>query len=74
MSVRLRDLVTAVRNARTAQEEREVIAKEAAEIRTFFSKDGPDDAYYRPRNVAKLLFMNMMGYPTHWVRFRCRRV
>lgn len=68
MSIRLRELITRVRAARSAQEEREVISKEAADIRTFFSTDSADSAYYRPRNVAKLLYMNMLGYPTHWVR------
>jgi hypothetical protein len=59
MSQKLRELIKTVRSCKTAQEEREVIAKECALIRTSF-KDGENS--YRARNVAKLLYIHMLGY------------
>jgi len=40
-----------------------VIAKECALIRTAFKED---DSVYRHRNVAKLIYISMLGYPTHF--------
>jgi len=42
----------------TAAEEREAIAKESAIVRTSFKDDNND---YRHRNVAKLLYIHMLG-------------
>lgn len=61
MSVRLRQLIRQVRACKTAAEERAAIAKEGALIRTSF-KEGNDT--YRARNVAKLLYMHMLGEGT----------
>ena len=58
MSLKLRDLIRQVRACKTAAEERAVIAKESAMIRTCI-RDEKDQ--YRHRNVAKLLFMHMLG-------------
>jgi hypothetical protein len=58
-----RELIRAVRACKTLAEERDTIAKECAAIRTAF-KD--EDNPYRHRNVAKLLFIHMLGYPTHF--------
>jgi AP-1 complex subunit gamma-1 len=58
MSIKLRELIRAVRACKTAQEERAVIAKECALIRTAF-KDNM--LAVRHRNVAKLLFIHMLG-------------
>lgn len=58
MSIRLRQLVRKVRSCKTAAEERAVIATEGALIRTAF-KDGNEP--HRARNVAKLLYMHMLG-------------
>ena len=30
-----------------------------------------DQAFYRHRNVAKLMFMHMLGYPTHFGQMEC---
>jgi len=68
MSVRLRDLIKAVRSAKTAAEERSIIQKEAALIRTEFSKGTAEN---RQRNIAKLLYMNTLGYPTKWGQMEC---
>jgi AP-1 complex subunit gamma-1 len=67
----MRDLIKLVRQAKTAQEEREVIAKECASIRTSFKNEESD---LRPRNVAKLLYIHMMGYPTHFGQMECLKL
>lgn len=58
MSMKLRDLIRKVRACKTAAEERSVIAKESALIRTAIREE---QAHFRHRNVAKLLFMHMLG-------------
>eukprot|EP00198_Chlamydomonas_reinhardtii_P006516 XP_001695852.1 gamma-adaptin [Chlamydomonas reinhardtii] len=63
MSIRLRDLIKQVRACKTAAEEREVIAKESAALREAFRDQ---DQSYRHRNVAKLMYIHMLGYPTHF--------
>lgn len=68
---KLRDLIKAVRGTKTAQEEREVIAKECASIRDGFRKD---DADSRARNVGKLLYVHMLGYPAHFGQMECLKL
>lgn len=63
MSIRLRDLIRTVRECKTAADERAVIQKESAALRTAFKST---DTTYRYRNVAKLLYLHMLGYPTHF--------
>lgn len=71
MSLKLRDLIRQVRACKTASEERAVIAKEAAMIRTAIREE---QSHYRHRNVAKLLFMHMLGYPTHFGQLECMKL
>ncbi|KAK3281025.1 hypothetical protein CYMTET_11164 [Cymbomonas tetramitiformis] len=71
MSLRLRELIRSVRSCKTAAEERAVIAKECATIRTAFKEN---DVQYRHRNVAKLLFIHMLGYPTHFGQMECLKL
>jgi len=61
--IRLRDLIRNIRACRTAAEEREVIQKECAEIRNGFRDEDP---VFRCRNVAKLLYVHMLGFPAHF--------
>lgn len=56
--MRLRDLIRAIRAARTAADERAVVNKECAYIRSTFREE---DTLYRCRNVAKLLYIHMLG-------------
>lgn len=58
MSVKLRELIRSVRACKTAAEERGVVAQECARIRTAFKEE---DTEFRNRNVAKLLFIHMLG-------------
>ena len=39
------------------------MAKESAALRAAFKEQ---DTLYRHRNVAKLLYLHMLGYPTHF--------
>ena len=70
-TMRLRDLIKAVRQCKTAAEERDVVAKECASIRTSIKADDP---HARPRNVAKLLYINMLGYPTQFGQMECLKL
>jgi len=69
--LKLRDLIRKVRACKTAAEERAVIAKESAMIRTAIREE---QEHYRHRNVAKLLFMHMLGYPTHFGQLECLKL
>ena len=40
-----------------------MISKESAALRNAFKNQ---DSTYRHRNVAKLMFIHMLGYPTHF--------
>jgi len=60
---RLRDLIREIRSARTQAEERSVVQRECAQIRDTFREE---DNSYRCRNVAKLLYIHMLGYPAHF--------
>ncbi|CAD7973073.1 unnamed protein product [Amoebophrya sp. A120] len=71
MSIKLRELIRNIRTCKTAAEERAVIAKECAAIRTAFREE---DSSYRHRNVAKLLFIHMLGYPTHFGQMECLKL
>ena len=64
---RLRDLIREIRSARTAADERAVVNKECAQIRDTFREE---DNTYRCRNVAKLLYIHMLGYPAHFGQVR----
>lgn len=70
-SQRLRDLIRQIRSARTAAEEREVINKECAQIRDSFRVE---DSTWRCRNVAKLLYIYMLGYPAHFGQLECLKL
>lgn len=62
-----------VRACKTAAEERSAIQKECAAIRTAFKESGHDTAL-RHRNVAKLLYIQMLGYPTHFGQMECLKL
>jgi AP-1 complex subunit gamma-1 len=69
--MRLRDLIRQIRAARTAAEERAVVNKECAYIRTTFKEE---DSQWRCRNVAKLLYIHMLGYPAHFGQLECLKL
>ena len=71
MSIKLRDLIRSVRACKTAAEERAVISKECALIRTAIKEE---DEKFRQRNVAKLMYIHMLGYPTHFGQMECLKL
>lgn len=71
MSIKLRDLIRSVRACKTAAEERAVITKECALIRTAIKEE---DDQVRHRNVAKLMYIHMLGYPTHFGQMECLKL
>ncbi|OWF34773.1 AP-1 complex subunit gamma-1-like isoform X2 [Mizuhopecten yessoensis] len=68
---RLRDLIREIRSARTAADERGVVQKECAAIRESFRDQ---DNTYRCRNLAKLLYIHMLGYPAHFGQLECLKL
>jgi AP-1 complex subunit gamma-1 len=70
-SIRLRDLIRQIRSARTAADERAVVNKECAQIRDSFRLE---DNTWRCRNVAKLLYIYMLGYPAYFGQLECLKL
>ncbi|VAI70809.1 unnamed protein product [Triticum turgidum subsp. durum] len=68
---RLRDMIRAIRASKTAAEERAVVRRECAAIRAAISDNDQD---YRHRNMAKLMFIHMLGYPTHFGQMECLKL
>ncbi|KAJ1679010.1 clathrin associated protein complex large subunit, partial [Spiromyces aspiralis] len=69
---RLKDLIRAVRCSTTAAEERAVIQKESAAIRTSFKEDNSQDARYV--NVQKLIYIYLLGYPVRFGQLECLKL
>ncbi|KAM7252282.1 hypothetical protein ACFE04_024165 [Oxalis oulophora] len=67
----LRDMIRAIRACKTAAEERAVVRKECAAIRASINENDND---YRHRNLAKLMFIHMLGYPTHFGQMECLKL
>lgn len=65
--MRLKELIRLIRSCKTAAEERTAVNKECALIRTTFKEE---DNEFRCRNVAKLLYIHMLGYPAHFGQVR----
>ncbi|XP_064230813.1 AP-1 complex subunit gamma-like 2 isoform X3 [Aotus nancymaae] len=70
-SLKLQDLIEEIRGARTQAQEREVIQKECAHIRASF-RDG--DPMLRHQQLAKLLYVHMLGYPAHFGQMECLKL
>nr|XP_020141449.1 AP-1 complex subunit gamma-like 2 isoform X2 [Microcebus murinus] len=70
-SLKLQDLIEEIRGAKTQAQEREVIQKECAHIRASF-RDG--DPLHRHRQLAKLLYVHMLGYPAHFGQMECLKL
>lgn len=69
--MKLRELIRAVRACKTQAAERATITKECAMIRTAFKDDKNP---FRHRNVAKLLYVHMLGYPSHFGQMECLKL
>ena len=64
-------MIRAIRACKTAAEERAVVRRECATIRAAISEGDQD---YRHRNMAKLMFIHMLGYPTHFGQMECLKL
>ncbi|KAJ1137226.1 hypothetical protein NDU88_003639 [Pleurodeles waltl] len=69
--LRVQELIRLIRSSKTQAQEREIIQKECADIRAAFREEDP---LYRYRNVAKLLYMHMLGYPAHFGQMECLKL
>ncbi|KAM9328916.1 AP-1 complex subunit gamma-like 2 [Gastrophryne carolinensis] len=69
--LKLHELIRAIRSVKTQNEEREVIQRECADIRSSFREE---DSVYRGQSVAKLLYMHMLGYPAHFGQMECLKL
>ncbi|KAI9296701.1 Adaptor protein complex AP-1 gamma subunit [Neoconidiobolus thromboides FSU 785] len=67
----LKELIRAIRSCKTAAEERSVIQKESAYLRTAFKEEHVD---IRLANVSKLLYIHMLGYPAHFGQIECLKL
>ena len=67
----LLDLIKAVRSCKTAADERAIIQKESAAIRTSFREENADMRYV---NIAKLLYIHMLGYPSYFGQIECLKL
>ena len=64
-------MIRSIRACKTAAEERAVIKKECAALRTAFNEN---DQSYSHRNLSKLMFIHMLGYPTHFGQMECLKL
>ncbi|KAH7098209.1 Adaptor protein complex AP-1 gamma subunit [Auriculariales sp. MPI-PUGE-AT-0066] len=67
----LKALIKAIRACKTIADERALIQKESAAIRTAFKEE---DTFARYHNVAKLLYIHMLGYPAHFGQIECLKL
>ncbi|KAJ3409421.1 clathrin associated protein complex large subunit [Chytridiales sp. JEL 0842] len=70
-TTRLKDVIKSIRNCKTAAEERAVIAKESAFVRTSFKEENVETRHI---NVQKLLYIFMLGYPAHFGQMECLKL
>lgn len=63
MTLQLSALIHQIRAAQSIDEERHVITTELANIRTYIRECEPE---MRPRVIAKLVYLNMIGETTSW--------
>lgn len=67
----LKALIKAIRACKTFADERSLIVSEAAAIRASFRAE---DSYTRHNNIAKLLYIQMLGYPAQWGQIECLKL
>lgn len=69
----LKSFIKAVRKAKTIADERAVVRKELAAIRTSF-RDATLDQTARRINISKLLYLYIMGEKTHFGQVECLKL
>ena len=63
MSAKLKDFISFLRQCKTQKEEKEYMLKEKSRIQESFLKNKHE---LRPRNLVKLLFINLQGFDTEF--------
>ncbi|KAK9467915.1 Clathrin/coatomer adaptor, adaptin-like protein [Lipomyces arxii] len=69
----LKAFIKAVRASKTMADERAVIQKESAAIRTSFREDFTD-SHLRRQNITKLLYLFTLGERTHFGQIECLKL
>ncbi|KZT43114.1 Adaptor protein complex AP-1 gamma subunit [Sistotremastrum suecicum HHB10207 ss-3] len=64
-------LIKAIRSCKTLADEQALINKESASIRTSFKEE---DSFTRHNNIAKLLYIYMLGWPAHFGQIECLKL
>ncbi|KZS94449.1 Adaptor protein complex AP-1 gamma subunit [Sistotremastrum niveocremeum HHB9708] len=67
----LKALIKAIRSCKTLADEQALINKESASIRTSFKEE---DSFTRHNNIAKLLYIYMLGWPAHFGQIECLKL
>ncbi|KAI0675734.1 gamma-adaptin [Trametes maxima] len=67
----LKALIKGIRACKTVADERALIKQESAAIRASFREE---DSYARHNNVAKLLYIHMLGFDAHFGQIECLKL
>ncbi|KAI0058983.1 gamma-adaptin [Artomyces pyxidatus] len=67
----LKALIKGIRACKTVADERALIQQESAAIRASFREE---DSYARHNNIAKLLYIHMLGSPAHFGQIECLKL
>ncbi|KAF7430752.1 clathrin associated protein complex large subunit [Pleurotus ostreatus] len=67
----LKALIKGIRACKTVADERALIQQESAAIRASFREE---DSFARHNNIAKLLYIHMLGSPAHFGQIECLKL
>ncbi|KAG5647833.1 clathrin associated protein complex large subunit [Asterophora parasitica] len=67
----LKSLIKGIRSCKTVADERALIQQESAAIRASFREE---DSFQRHNNIAKLLYIHMLGSPAHFGQIECLKL
>ncbi|KAL0953617.1 hypothetical protein HGRIS_004824 [Hohenbuehelia grisea] len=67
----LKALIKGIRGCKTVADERALIQQESAAIRASFREE---DSFARHNNIAKLLYIHMLGSPAHFGQIECLKL
>ncbi|KAJ6621343.1 adaptin N terminal region-domain-containing protein [Mycena sp. CBHHK59/15] len=67
----LKALIKGIRSCKTVADERALIQQESAAIRTSFKEE---DSFARHNNIAKLLYIHMLGSAAHFGQIECLKL
>ncbi|TFK40011.1 adaptin N terminal region-domain-containing protein [Crucibulum laeve] len=67
----LKALIKGIRACKTVADERALIQQESAAIRASFREE---DSFQRHNNIAKLLYIHMLGSPAHFGQIECLKL